>query len=1497
MKNVEDLYPASPLQQGLLFQSLSATESGAYFVQVICELEGSLNIPIFKKAWQRVLMRHSILRTFFVWEEMEQVLQVVNREVTLPWHEENWEGMSSSEQEQRLQKLLAQDRMRGFNLSNSPLMRVAVIRLSNHEFKFIWSHHHLLLDGWSAFLLIKEVFELYEAFAAGHNVPFEAGHTYRNYIAWLQLQDGQNAERFWRERLKGVVQPTTIPKPSLRDATLLQHRTDRQRLYLTQRATSDLKALARRHQMTPNTILQGAWGLVLSQYSGNTDVLFGVIVSGRPADLPGIETMIGPFVNVLPFRVNVRSDALLLPWLKELQSQHSEISMYEHTPLKQVQEWSGLARGTQLFETLMAFENYPMDTSFQERETSVRIKSMNSVELTDFPLTFVIVPGNQFLLQLNYHASYLDADTAKHMLGCVQTVLENILANPERRLSELSLLTDREKEQVVIDWNNTARDYPDDQTIPQLFEAQVKTTPDAVAVSFEGVSLTYRELNERANRVAHYLEELNLESEALIGVFMKRNINMIVALLGVLKAGCAYVPLDPSYPTERLRFMLDDANLSVVLTEEKLFQQLPDFEGQLVSVDGPETEKALSSDPAVKGTGESLAYVIYTSGSTGIPKGISIVHRAVTRLVFNSTYIEIHPADHVAQASNASFDAATFEIWGALLHGAKLVGINTDVMLSPPQFAAEIRRRGISVMFLTTALFNQMVSEAPDAFTTVRCLLFGGEACDPKRVRELLAGNPPQRLLHVYGPTESTTFASWFEVNEVEPDAATVLIGRPLSNTEIYLLNEELAIVPVGAPGEIYIGGDGLARNYLHRPALTAERFIPNPFSRRPGARLYKTGDIARYLADGSVAFIGRADHQVKVRGFRVEPGEIEAALRAHPSVTDAIVIATDEAGKERRLIGYVAHGGNIAPASNELRDFLSESLPPYMVPSLIVVMKNLPLTPNGKIDRSALPTTETYRPENDYQAADDPVQQVLVEIWAQVLGVEKVGIHDNFFELGGDSILGIQIAARASRKGLKLAPRQLFEHPTIAKLVLVAESITSVRPVENATTGEVALTPIQHWFFETNPASSHHFNQVVMLRVKREVGPEVLRPVLQKLLDHHDALRLRFNRVDSVWRQSLANSETVSFRIVKLADLSSPEQKAAIEREASQEQGSLNINTGPLFRAVYFDLGNADEARLLLVIHHLAVDGVSWRILLEDLQAGCEQLRSSGNIELPAKTTSFHRWAEKLQQQAQTEQFSKGVEYWTAQPWERARPLPVDRVGQATFASLAQVKLSLGVEETRSLLMDVPEVHQTQIQEVLLTALARSFATWTGENVLLVDVEGHGREEDVVQGANLSRTVGWFTAIYPALLEATADEALDDAVKRMKEYLRKIPRRGIDYSMLRYLSRTEVRERMKQIPTPQVSFNYLGQWDQTVSPGGFFSGATEATGLNQSGAARLHYLISVNDLIADKSLTSNWLYSSRLYDAATIRRLAESYLDSLRQIIALGRSAAVAGR
>jgi amino acid adenylation domain-containing protein/non-ribosomal peptide synthase protein (TIGR01720 family) len=1060
-------------------------------------------------------------------------------------------------------------------------------------------------------------------------------------------------------------------------------------------------------------------------------------------------------------------------------------------------------------------------------------------------------------------------------------------------LSELSLLTAREREQVIVDWNNTSHHYPREQTIPQLFEAQVKRTPDAPAVSFDEFTLTYRELNERANQAANHLRELNLEPAVTVGVFMNRNISMIVAMLGVLKADCAYVPLDPSYPPERLRFMLEDASLAVVLTERGLSEQLPPFKGRIVRIDDPAIENASRSDVAGRSSSESVAAVLYTSGSTGIPKGIAIIHRAVMRLVCNTNYAEFLPTDRVAQASNASFDAATFEIWGALLHGARLVGISKDVILSPSQFASEIKHCGISVMFLTTALFNQMASEVPDCFANVRTLIVGGEACDPKHIRDLLSGSPPQHLVNGYGPTECTTFASWYPMNELHPDAVTVPIGRPISNTEIYLLNRELAVVPVGAPGEIYLGGDGLALGYWRRPALTAERFIPHPFSRRPGARLYKTGDIARYRPDGNVDFIGRADQQVKVRGFRVEPGEIEVALKSHPSVTNALVIATEEVGKERRLIGYVAHGENTVPTANELRDFLGRTLPPYMVPALIVVMKNLPLTPNGKVDRNALPTTESYRPNNEYHEAGNPFQQVLVEIWSQVFGLERVGIDDNFFELGGDSILGIQIAARAVRKGIKVTPRQLFEYPTIARLVIVAESVSSVQPGENPAAGDVTLTPIQHWFLQTSPVAPDHFNQAVMLRAKREVEPDVWRQVLQQLLDHHDALRLRFNKTDSGWRQHLVKNEAVSFQVVKLGNLDPAEQQAAIERESAQAQASLNIGAGPLLRAVYFDLGRESDARLLLVIHHLAVDSVSWRILMDDLQAGCEQVRNSGKIELPAKTTSFKSWADKLRQEAQTVQFSKQIEYWTSQPWDRTSPLPVDHIGEATFETLADVQVSLDPEETRTLLTGVPEAYHTQIQEVLMTALGRAFAGWTGEKLLLVDVEGHGREEDVVQGASLSRTVGWFTAIYPALIEASADEDIAQSLKRVKERFRKIPLRGVGFGMLRYLSGAEVRERMKKIPEARISFNYLGQFDQRVAAGGFFSSAPERTGPTRAPRAKLPYLISVNDMSADMKFTSRWLYSTRLYDATTIKRLAESYLKGLREIVALSQSPA----
>jgi len=567
-----------------------------------------------------------------------------------------------------------------------------------------------------------------------------------------------------------------------------------------------------------------------------------------------------------------------------------------------------------------------------------------------FDLTLSIMEETEKLRgELEYNSALFESTTITRMLGHYQTLLEHIVANPDQHIGELPLLTETERRQLLVEWNDTQTDYPADLCIHQLFEVQVARTPDATAVTFENQQLTYSELNARANQLAHYLSKVGVGPEVLVGICVERSLEMVIGLLGILKAGGAYVPLTPSYPKERLAFMLEDAQVSVLLTHEHLLNSLPEHKAKVVCLNSDLENIAHENveNPNSMTTPENLAYVIYTSGSTGKPKGISVPHQAVNRLVCNTNYVQLQSSDRIAQASNCSFDAATFEIWGALLHGARLIGFTKDIVLSPQAFATQIREQKISVLFLTTALFNQLASEVPWAFNSVKHLLFGGEAVDPKWVKEVLKNGPPKRLLHVYGPTESTTFTSWYLVQEAPENATTIPIGRPISNTQIYLLDSPLNPVPVGVPGELCIGGGGLARDYLNRPELTAEKFIPNPFSDEPDARLYKTGDLARYLPDGNIEFLGRLDYQVKLRGFRIELGEIEAVLSQHLAVRDIVVLAREDEPGNKRLVAYVVPTQNQKPTIDELRRFLSEKLPGYMVPSAFVLLSNLPLTPS----------------------------------------------------------------------------------------------------------------------------------------------------------------------------------------------------------------------------------------------------------------------------------------------------------------------------------------------------------------------------------------------------------------------------------------------------------------------------------------------------------------------------------------------------------------------
>jgi amino acid adenylation domain-containing protein/non-ribosomal peptide synthase protein (TIGR01720 family) len=1494
MKNVEDIYVVSPMQQGLIFQSLYSPGTSVYFVQVIGHMYGNLNHAALRRAWQRVLERHTILRTCFVWEDMDEVLQIVRREVKLPWQELDWRDLSTSEQEAHLETFLAEDRNRNFDLTRAPLMRVTLIRLADRAYKFIWSHHHLLVDGWSGFLVFKEVFDLYAAFSEERELSLPPARPFRDYIEWLQQQDLVEAERFWRQRLKDF----TSPAPLTRDRRAENGnggswKPEVQMMTVSEEITASLKKLARQHELTLNTLVQGAWALVLGCYSRERDLVFGTVVSGRPPELNGVETMVGPFINLLPMRVRLDGESRLLQWLRELQVVQSEMRVYEHSPLAQVQGWSELPKGVPLFESIMAFENYPVESSLAGGEEGLQVTELSSIEKTNYPLTFAVAPGANLLLQLSHDHTYFDSATAGRMLGHVKTALETIAANPDRRLREISLLSEAERQTLLVEWNETKTDYPRATSINRMFEMQVERDPAAIALVFEGERITYGELEARANRLARHLRSLGIGPEVAVGLCVERSAEMIVGLLAILKAGGVCVPLDPRYPSSRLSFMIKDAGARVLLIQERLRPSLPQHDAQVIALDRVGDAIAdLSAQPLdCRTLPENLAYVIYTSGSTGAPKGVSITHRAVNRVVVQTNYIRLEPSDKVAHASSVSFDASIFEIWGALLNGAQLVGISRNTALSPYEFAREMREQKITVLFITTALFNQLASEVPLCFKSLRYLLFGGEAVEPRWVREVLRQGRPAHLLHMYGPTESTTYASWYEVEDVPQGERTIPIGSPVSNTECYILDENLQPVPAGVGGELYIGGDGLARGYLNHPELTAERFIPHPFSKEAGARLYRTGDLIRYRPGGEMEFLGRLDNQVKVRGFRIEVGEIEVALNAHKTVREAVVIVREDVVGDKRLVGYVSTEPGQIVTISELRRHLEEMLPEYMIPSAIVILDTLPLTPNGKIDRRALPAPDDSRPALDSQYSEPrtPAEHTLVEIWAQVLGVAQVGIHDNFFELGGDSILSIQIIARANRNGLRLTPKQLFDHPTISGLAAMADTAPSIKAEQGLVRGEATLTPIQRLFFAWELADPHHFNQALMLKVKAGTDGVLLKKALQHMLEHHDALRMRYTQDATGWRQVNDGAETLSWQHVSLRHLDDHEEQViAIEAEAAQAQSSLHLSQGPLLRALHFDLGTDEPDRLLLIIHHLCVDAVSWRILLEDLEHAYTQLRAGEKVALPAKTTSYKQWAAELVKAAQSAPLRAEVEYWTKQAWNEAQPLPVDFAGGSNQVSEARsLTVSLNEAETSALLREVPEAYQTQINEVLVTALGRALRKWGMSGSAVVEMEGHGREE-MSAGVDVTRTVGWFTSVYPVLVGGSGQEEIGAELKRVKEELRRIANRGVGYGMLRYLSEDErVRAEMERIPQGEMSFNYLGQFDQVAGGDGVFQGAEESTGRSQSSRGMRTHLLDVNGMVAKGCLEFVWTYSEQLHRSETIERLAQTYAEELREIIA----------
>jgi amino acid adenylation domain-containing protein len=1130
-KNLAEFYPLSPMQQGMLFHSLYAPESGVYVEQLTCTLCGALDVGAFEHAWQQVIDRHPILRTAFVGEGLKEPVQVVAKHVALPMTYQDWRALRPDEQALRLEALIEIAQSRGFTLSEAPLLRLALLRVADDTFRFVWTYHHALLDGWSGPLLLQEVFAFYEAFRQGQTLELPPRRPYRDYIAWLRRQNLATAEAFWRRTLAGLTAPTLIGVARVGAGIDLtspgpgqEVNTGDQEIHLSRSTTQALRTFARGHQLTMNTLVQGAWALLLSRYSGEDDVLFGATVSGRPVDLPGAEEMIGLFINTLPVRVATPPDAQLIPWLQALQAQQAELRQYEYTPLAQIQGWSEAPRGTPLFETILVFENYPIGETLREQADSLEISDVSSLEQTNYPITLVCSPGDQLSLKIAYDQRRFDADTVNRLLGSLTTLLEGMAADPDSRLAELPVLTATEQRRLLIEWNDTTTDLPADVCVHQLFEAQVERSPNAIALTFGDQQLTYAELNTCANQLAHYLRRRGVGPEALVGICVERSPEMIVGLLGVLKAGGAYIPLDPSYPAERLRFMLEDAQPVVLLTiydlqftiydgkdnDHNTHETIVNLKSKIVNIeaDWAQIAREPGDNLECNATADNLAYVIYTSGSTGRPKGVTLQHRGLCNFALaQSRDMGVGPDARVLQFASFSFDAAVAETFTTLLRGGTLCLADQATLQSPADLVRLLREQAITTVTLPPSLLAVLPENDLPALTTV---ISAGESCPVEIAARWSRG---RRFFNAYGPTETTVGPCWHEVTHIAEDETVVPIGRPTANTQIYLLDHLMRPVPIGVPGELYVGGIGIARGYLNRPELTAERFIDcglwivdcgreapiHSLKSTIQNRVYKTGDLARYRPDGVIEFLGRVDHQVKLRGFRIELGEIEHALAQHPAVQSAVALVREDTPGEQRLVAYIVpteDGGrrtdddrrpttddrrpttddrrpttddrrpttdgspspDSRPPTPDLRSFLAQRLPEHMLPSAFVSLDTWPMTPNGKIDRRALPKPDGVRAATqEYCAPRDTLEAQLAAIWEEILDVRPVGVYDNFFALGGHSLIAVRLLAQIQQRlGATLALVTLFQEPTVAGLA------AALRQKDNQSVAS-ALVPLQH--------------------------------------------------------------------------------------------------------------------------------------------------------------------------------------------------------------------------------------------------------------------------------------------------------------------------------------------------------------------------------------------------------------------------------------------------
>lgn len=1484
--NRPEKIPLSYSQERLWFiDRLSG--SVQYHMPSVLRLKGQINIAALNYALTRIIARHEILRTIIL-ETDGKAYQKVLEAGDFNFHVIDGTNYNEDELKRFIQDLINMP----FDFSKDPMLRGAIVKINDQEHILVVTMHHIASDGWSVFIMVKELLGLYESYVINQSEKLAPLLVqYADYAIWqrtyLQGEVLEKKVAYWKQKLDGVATvelPLDFSRPAVWSGRGAIARFD-----INKTVAGSLYLLCQQQGTTLFMTLVAALKIILHKYAGQQDISIGTPVANRATS--EVEGLVGFFVNMLPLRSQVDNNLSITEFLHQVKQTTLDAFEHQDVPFEKIVNAVVKERDLNrnpLFQVVLVLLNTPdVPTLKLENLTLTPVEPEHTGTLFDLSF-FVKETSTGLQCWVEYCTDLFKEETIVQLIGNYQEMLLNIVNTPGQKIGEISILTRAEQRKLLTDFNNNITTYPVDKSIVQLFEEQAIKTPDAIAIVFEDESMTYRQLNEKANQLAHFLKTKKVASEVFVPLFIERSLEMMIAILGILKTGGAYVPLNTQYPRNRIRFMLDDISAKIILTggtsnnaiahQDNL--EIVDIVNDWHLMSNQSKENLLLSITPLQ-----LAYVIYTSGSTGTPKGVMVEHRNVVSLVKDVDYVSFSDQDVLLSTGASSFDATTFEYWGMLLNGGKLILCREERLLENELLKEEINKHDVTKMWFTSSWFNQLVDADISVFQNLQTLLVGGEKLSEKHIEKMRRAYPHIDIINGYGPTENTTFSLTYHVKEEEIDAA-IQIGRPLSNRFAYVLDQQRMPVPIGVSGEIYLAGAGLSRGYLNNKILTEQKFVTNPFSSSANAKMYKTGDLGCWSADGNIHFQGRVDDQVKIRGFRIEPGEIETVLGLHHDVKQCVVIASEDQTGKKRLVAYVVPEGSFE--KEILVTYLKDKLPDYMVPAIWMELNQLPLTANGKVDKRALPKPDASKAVSiGYEAPRNAVEEKLAEIWQELLELDRIGIHDNFFELGGDSIMAIQLVSRSRNAGFEMIVANIFSFQTIAQIASWVEKGKGKKAIDiceqDQLKGNAGLLPIQQWYFEKEHTSISHFNQSVLLSIDKSVDESVLQQALDQIVLHHDALGFKYTNNKGEWQQEYGTVKKV-FNTKDLSEAGEGTMEAGLKEAIGTIQKSLDIEKGEMIKAALIKTPASQKAnRLFIVVHHLAVDGVSWRILLQDLEEILAQVIAGNKVAAKPKSSSYRQWYEALVNYGKTDRLKNQFPYWqnAANAFE---PLPVD----SSFDKPVQLKdtsgfsVKLGASFTKNLIQEVPGVYHTEINDILLSALAKTFAGWSKNEQLVIGLEGHGREH-ITDTIDLTNTVGWFTTLYPLHLNIAGSKDMGAIIKSVKEQVRKVPDKGLGYGVIKYINKENL---AKEREPWDIQFNYLGQLDNVVRESKWLSIAKEDNGEGRSEEQIVNEKISVTGHILGGELILNWNFSGKHYQEKTIRALANSYIEQLKLII-----------